>query len=248
MLPRKTVVVLLIVLAGSLLLNALLALAARHYYVEGKRRSVEPTFAQHFRQKHPAVSTNDGRPLIALFGDSRIAGWQPAPSAEGYDILNRGIGGETTAQMVYRFHSDVVALAPKLVIIQAGINDLVAAGLSPDMELRVYKNTIANLTAMVLQAKSSGIRVVLLTIIPPARPDLMRRLVWSDRIPALVAEANLELASLHAPPLVEVVDTQSILQSPPGTWKPDVVLDTLHLAPAGYNALNDALARVILKH
>jgi lysophospholipase L1-like esterase len=245
---RKSSLVLLIVLVASLILNAIFALTARHYYIAAKLRSVEPTYADRFRGQDAQVRTRQGHQLIALFGDSRVANWHPMLSAEGHDIVNRGIGGETTAQMLYRFQSDVVALAPKFVIMQAGINDLVAAGLAPDMESRVYRNTVANIATMVAQAKSSGIRVVLLTIIPPATPGLLRRLVWSERIPDLVAEANRELALLQSPPLVEVVNTQNILQSPAGAWKPDVILDTLHLAPAGYVALNDALVSVIQKH
>ena len=42
----------------------------------------------------------------------------------GKPFLNRGIAGQTTAQMLVRFHQDVVALKPKVVVIQAGMNDL----------------------------------------------------------------------------------------------------------------------------
>jgi lysophospholipase L1-like esterase len=243
--PRKSTMALMIALVASLTLNAIFALTARHFYIENKLRAVEPTYADRHKAQNPAVRAKQGHQLITLFGDSRIANWHPMPDAEGYDIVNRGVGGETTAQMLYRFQPDVIALGPRLVILQAGINDLVAAGLAPEMESRVYRNTVANIATMVAQAKSSGIRVVLLTIIPPAAPGFLRRLVWSDRIPKLVAEANRELVLLRSPPLVEVINTQDILQSASGAWKPNVILDTLHLAPAGYEALNNAVASVI---
>lgn len=232
-------------LVASLVGNLLLGLAAKHYYVATRLRGVEPTFARHFSQQNLALRVAEGHQLIALFGDSRIASWNPAPRAEGYDLVNRGIGGETTAQMVYRFQSDVLALRPKIVIIQAGINDLVTAGLAPAAEARVFENTVANLWSMVDQAKSSGSHVILLTIIPPAEPGILRRFVWSDRIALLVAQANHRLATLHAPPLVHVIDTQRALQTAPGVWKPDVILDTLHLTPAGYAELNNAVVRVL---
>ena len=38
--------------------------------------------------------------------------------------MNRGISGQTTAQMVVRFHQDVVDLHPAVVVILAGTNDV----------------------------------------------------------------------------------------------------------------------------
>jgi hypothetical protein len=97
------------------------------------------------------------------------------------------------------------------------------------------------------QAKSANIQVILLTIIPPAAPGILRRFVWSDRIGVLVEEANHKLARLHAPPLVHVINTQRVLQTAPGVWKPDVILDTLHLAPAGYAELNTPVTQALEK-
>ena len=40
------------------------------------------------------------------------------------NFVNRGIGGQTTPQMVLRFQQDVIALQPKVVVILAGTNDI----------------------------------------------------------------------------------------------------------------------------
>ena len=39
-------------------------------------------------------------------------------------FVNRGIGGQTTPQMLLRFRQDVIDLKPKAVVILAGINDI----------------------------------------------------------------------------------------------------------------------------
>ncbi len=236
---------LLSALAASLIFSLLTGLAARHYYIEAKLRGVEPAFTHHFRQQNSTLSVAPGHQLVTLFGDSRIADWNPVPRAEGYAVVRRGIGGESTAQMLYRYQSDVLALRPKAVIIQAGINDLVAAGLDPEAEDRVFQNAVANLETMVTRARIAGIQVILLTIIPPSAPGIFRRLVWSDRIPLLVERTNRKLVPLHAPPWVHVIDTRRVLQTDLGDWKPDVNLDTLHLTPAGYAELNIAVIRVL---
>ena len=42
----------------------------------------------------------------------------------GKPYLNRGIAHQTTPQMLVRFRQDVISLQPKVVVIQAGTNDL----------------------------------------------------------------------------------------------------------------------------
>src|SRR6185369_4490613 len=75
----------------------------------------------------------------------------------GKPFLNRGIAGQTSAQMLVRFHQDVVAMKPKVVVIQAGMNDLLVAteGVMAD-----------NFMSMMDIAKANGIRVMLASVTP----------------------------------------------------------------------------------
>lgn len=75
----------------------------------------------------------------------------------GRTYFNRGIAGQTSAQMLVRFHQDVVALKPKVVVIEAGMNDLlvVTEGVMAD-----------NFISMMDIAKANGIRVVLASVTP----------------------------------------------------------------------------------
>ncbi len=59
-------------------------------------------------------------------GNSITEGWQPnfRGMFPGKPYVNRGIGGQTTPQMLVRFRQDVVALKPKVVVILAGTNDI----------------------------------------------------------------------------------------------------------------------------
>ena len=61
-------------------------------------------------------------------GDSITDFWGAAtrggPFFPGKPYINRGISGQTTAQMLLRFHQDVVMLKPKLVVFLAGTNDI----------------------------------------------------------------------------------------------------------------------------
>src|SRR6476659_75776 len=66
---------------------------------------------------------------VVFLGDQVTELWASSQAGffPGKPFLNRGIGGQTSAQMLVRFQQDVVALKPKVVVIQAGVNDLLVA-------------------------------------------------------------------------------------------------------------------------
>jgi hypothetical protein len=67
-----------------------------------------------------------GEQRVVFMGNSITEMWTPyfATMFQGKPYINRGIGGQTTPQMLVRFHQDVVALKPKVVVILAGTNDI----------------------------------------------------------------------------------------------------------------------------
>jgi lysophospholipase L1-like esterase len=105
-----------------------------------------------------------GEERVVFYGDSITDNWSK-PEYGGFfpgkPYLNRGIGGQTTAQMLLRFHADVVALQPKAVVILAGTND-VAGNAGPATPQQIEDN----LTTMAEQARLHGVRVVLASLLP----------------------------------------------------------------------------------
>lgn len=100
-----------------------------------------------------------GENRVVFLGDdiTELWGRGNAKFFPGRPYLNRGIAGQTSPQMLVRFHQDVVALQPKVVVIQAGVNDLLVAS----------EGVIAdNYMSMVDIAKANGIRVVLASLTP----------------------------------------------------------------------------------
>lgn len=100
---------------------------------------------------------------IVFMGNSITQGWiekVPEFFANG-KYINRGIGGQTTPQMLIRFRQDVVNLYPKVVVILAGINDI--AGNTGPSTLDMIMDNIASMTDI---AQSKGIQVVLCSVLP----------------------------------------------------------------------------------
>ncbi len=81
-------------------------------------------------------------------------------------VLNRGVPGNTTADAMARFDTDVLAHHPDLTIIQFGINDAAVdvwkdpPATTSRVALRQY---VANLTAMIRQLREAGSQVILMT-------------------------------------------------------------------------------------
>lgn len=115
---------------------------------------------------------------VVVFGDSITKGVfveeeQAFPklveAKTGLTVIGRGVPGNTTAQALMRFESDVLALDPDAVIIEFGMNDhfLVAE----DQHKVAPKEFRANLRTMVAGAKAAGIRPFLMTIHPVIEGD-----------------------------------------------------------------------------
>ena len=66
----------------------------------------------------------EGEDRIVFFGDSITDMWKLDEFFPGRPYVNRGIGGQTTPQMLIRFRQDVVQLQPRAVVILAGTNDI----------------------------------------------------------------------------------------------------------------------------
>jgi lysophospholipase L1-like esterase len=104
-----------------------------------------------------------GENRIVFMGNSITEGWiNSMPDFfSGKPYINRGISGQTTPQMLIRFHPDVVDLKPAVVVILAGINDI-AGNTGPSTQKMIQDN----LASMVEIAKANGIRVVLSSVLP----------------------------------------------------------------------------------
>jgi lysophospholipase L1-like esterase len=233
-----------VVLLGSIVLNGVLFYAAKKFYTDFKITKVFPTH-ENFYQSQNAKLPEKTQKRVVLFGDSRIQQWKNLPQLEGFELVNRGIGGETTVQLRARFESDVLALEPDIVILQLGMNDLVAIGLQPNSETAIVRQCRDNLSFFVETLQAKAIEVILLTIIPPDQPSLARLPVWSDRIPQRVTEINQEWLNLPATAKLHIVDTAQILKNESGIWHDNVNKDTLHLTPTGYEYLNQAVIAIL---
>jgi len=102
---------------------------------------------------------------VVFMGDSITQAWIDAdPSMFTNDVIDRGISGQTTTQMLVRFRQDVIDLHPAVVHILAGTNDI--AGNTGPTSIEAIEG---NIKSMVELARTHHIRVILASITPAAR-------------------------------------------------------------------------------
>ena len=124
-----------------------------------------------------------GGARIVFIGDSITQGWiDKVPGFFREGRIDRGIGGQTTPQMLLRFRQDVIDLHPAAVQIMGGTNDI--AGNTGPM---TPEQTKANIMSMAELARANGIRVILASIPPAANFPWRPGLSTAPRIAAINA-------------------------------------------------------------
>ncbi len=140
---------------------------------------------------------------VVFMGDSITELWKIAhPDFFGESYINRGVSGQTTAQMLVRFRQDVIALKPAVVHILAGTNDF--AGNGGPTTLEAIRNNIAS---MVDLAAENDIRVVLGSVPPagafPWRPSVLEPaqhiVEMNEWLRRFAREKNLIYVDYHEP-------------------------------------------------
>ncbi|MEA3213067.1 MAG: hypothetical protein QOE70_6124 [Chthoniobacter sp.] len=223
---------------------------ARVHYIRGKAALAQPVRFDLYREANQALlarSTDiDGkrRSRVVVIGDSTISRWNFDDAPEDWEIVNRGVAGETSAQLIYRFAADATALRPEVVVIQTGVNDLVAASLLGPRGEALVPLVAENLKAIALQGAEAGFEVILITLVPPARPELVRRPIWNKKIYRQVRQVNETLLRWVPPDRVTVVDHAAVF-GPADVLAPRFASDALHFSEEGYIRFKELVVRAV---
>ena len=231
-----------IIFLSSITLNALLYRELRKYYTQLYAVELDPLGFSHFEEE--VVAQTNGKSTVVFFGDSRAAQWS-APQLEDYMFINRGIGNQTSTQVLLRFEEHIEPLKPELVVIQVCINDLKTIPLFPDRKQEIITTCEENIELLVQKTLDLDATVILTTVFPTSgNVPLARRLVWSNDIYDAIREVNRFILSLKDEEVI-IFDTASILSDRKGHTKPEYVYDLLHVNDDGYAALNMELVQIL---
>jgi lysophospholipase L1-like esterase len=116
-----------------------------------------------YKADNERIIASGNYPEVVFMGNSITDNWAyfHPDFFSSHNFCGRGIGGQTSAQMLVRFNDDVIDLHPKAVVIMAGTNDVAhnEYWVSPE-------RVVDNIVAMCNQAQVNGI-VPIISSIPP---------------------------------------------------------------------------------
>jgi lysophospholipase L1-like esterase len=173
-----------------------------------------------------------GENRVVFFGDSITDIWHLDQYFPGKPYVNRGIGGQTTLQMLVRLRQDVIDLHPKVVVILAGTNDI--AGNTGPMR---SEDIEANLVSMAELARAHDIRVVFSSVLPVHNYTEKSKDFFAQRPMARINELNAWLKKYCAENHIVYVDYFSALVDNKGLLKKELADDGLHPNDAGYKIM-----------
>jgi len=198
-----------------------------------------PNLAKYREANENLKNSSSGGDRIVLVGDSITEGWtefNPEFFQEN-NMINRGISGQTTPQMLIRFKQDAVHLNPKIIIINGGTNDIWGntGPSTPEM-------IIDNLCSMAEIAAKNDINVALSTILPvykyPERDDI----IDPPKTISLINSVLLDYCKKNGLTFLDyytpMVDEKKGLSSDYGT-------DGVHPNKAGYNVMENVVREAI---
>jgi len=165
-----------------------------------------------------------GTNQVIFLGDSITDFWpNVAPFFPGKPYVDRGIGGQTTGQMLVRFHEDVVDLQPLAVLILAGTNDIAGGqGWAPNVIIQKNLQTISEL------AVANNIKPILASLLPVCGG------VVAQRPPATILALNQWIQNYTIANNLVYLDYFSQMVGTDGLLIQNLTGDCLHPNAAGY--------------
>ena len=180
-------------------------------------------------------------PRVVFLGDSITFHWQDAKYSSLFqdkpNFIDRGINGNNAAQMLLRYRSDVLALRPKVVVLLAGTNDLVAFKL-PDT-VAFIEQTISSIVEL---SELHRVRIILCSVLPVS--DAIRPQT-TGRHPDDILRLNAWLKSYAADKRVPYVDYYSAVTDGHDRLQTALTIDGLHPNHAGYEKMELLVNRAI---
>ena len=177
---------------------------------------------------------------VVFFGDSITDLWRLDQFFPGKPYINRGIGGQTTSQMLVRFRQDVISLQPKVVVILAGTNDI-AGNTGPISN----EDIEANLATLAELAQVHGVQVVVASVLPVSNFTPRSQEFFASRPAARILALNQWLRDYCAKERLPYLDYFTAMVDDRGMLRRELADDGLHPNRAGYDVMAPLAAKAI---
>ncbi|WP_080778208.1 SGNH/GDSL hydrolase family protein [Chryseobacterium phocaeense] len=192
-----------------------------------------------YKEENIALLNAKKKTDVVFMGNSITEGWVKEHSGffSENNYTGRGISGQTTSQMLLRFQDDVVALKPKLVVINAGTNDIAQNTGAYDVNF-----TFNNIKAMADIARSNGIKVIIASVLPAAGFPWRKEIT---DVPQKVDALNNRLKKYAATNKILFADYNTAMRDEKGGMREGLSKDGIHPTLAGYTIMEPIIKKAI---
>ena len=197
---------------------------------------------KYYDQRNLDLLSDNRETKIVFMGDSITEGWAEIKPEfflnENY--VNRGIGGQTTPQMLVRFRQDVIDLKPKAVVILAGTNDI--AGNTGPSTVKMITDNLFTMSDIALQ---NNMKVVLCSILP------VFKYPWNENIIEpfkTIININKILKNYALDNKLFYIDYYSYMVDNRPGLKSKYTADEVHLNEAGYELMSQIVNDFIINN
>lgn len=191
-----------------------------------------------FQKENEEIMKNSNDKIVFM-GDSITEGWSVSDPDffKKNNFINRGIGGQTTPQMLIRFKQDAIRLKPNMIIINGGTNDI-AQNTGPS----THEMIVDNITSMAEICLKNMIAVCLSTITP------VYSYSWNEKIknvPEKISLVNSLLEEYSVQNNLPFIDYYSAMVNGQKGLMSAYGIDGVHPTKEGYKVMADVLKNTI---
>ena len=207
--------------------------------MEDKKNLDWPNLFQYQDENRLVGLPEKGKQRVVFMGDSITEEWSNLYpgyfDTKGY--INRGIGGQTTPQMLIRFKPDVIDLEPDIVVILAGANDI--AGNTGPSNVKMIKDNIFSMAEL---ARAHQIKVVLSSILPVFEYEWAKEI---KDVPATIDSVNNELKKYANDHGLVYLNYFSLMVDQRRGLNKDYTYDGVHPNQDGYILMSSLAEKVL---
>ncbi len=216
-----------------------MVLASSTLFAQGPRNRAGYDWAG-FNRYAAANDSLTVSPKVVFIGDSITDFWADMRPEffSSNDFLGRGIGAQSTANMLCRFQQDCIDLHPKVVVLLCGTNDV-----AQNNGVISKENVVAEIKSMCELARVHGIVPVVCSVLP------CNRFYWrEDMKPGQdIIELNKLLREYATTAGIIYCDYHSEMTLPDGSLPLEYSEDGCHPIAKGYEKMEEIVLPYIQK-
>jgi lysophospholipase L1-like esterase len=180
---------------------------------------------------------------VVFLGDSITYRWNLFRSFPGADYVNRGLPGETSADMLLRYRQDVIELQPRAVVILAGVNDFLEDDpVYDENEQFKIANLEANDQSMAELSEFHHIHPVFISLLPLHEYTSNHKGRYSHVSRGAIYSTNQWLRIFCAEHHYQYIDAYSAMIDQRGMLRKELSEDGVHPNDAGYQVVTDVFS------